>query len=85
MAGTVAEEVESGKSMKWKVTAQQNRARDIMGMEMSRIPRLPRRSMRSREMMVKMKLVHATEREVRVGDANPSEEKMVAEKYMREF
>lgn len=57
----------------------------MIGMESKRIPRLPRRSIRSNEIMVKMKFVQATEREVRVGVAKPSREKSVAEKYMREF
>lgn len=71
--------------MKWNVMAQQNRASDMIGIESKRMPRLPRRSMRRSEKIVKMKLVQATEREVRVGVAKPRREKRVAEKYMREF
>jgi hypothetical protein len=43
------------------------------------------RSINKRATQVRKKLVRATEREVRVGEANPRIVKMVAEKYIREF
>ena len=41
--------------------------------------------MSRRERTVKVKFVTATERDVKVGEENPINEKMVAEKYIREF
>jgi len=57
----------------------------MMGMERRRMRRRPRRSMAWKAMRVKAKFVRAMEREVRVGERKPTREKMVAEKYMREF
>ena len=57
----------------------------MTGMETRRMRRRPRRSMSRRERTVKAKFVTATEREVKVGEENPIREKMVAEKYIREF
>lgn len=83
--GDASESPDPGKSMKWKVKAQQNRASAMNGMERSKMRRRPRRSMKRRETMVKRKFVVATESEVSVGVAKPRREKRVAEKYMREF
>ena len=41
--------------------------------------------MSRRERTVKAKFVTATERDVKVGEENPISEKIVAEKYIREF
>lgn len=41
--------------------------------------------MRRMATMVKTQLVTATERDARVGESNPTSEKIVAEKYMSEF
>jgi hypothetical protein len=57
----------------------------MTGIETRRMRRRPRRSMSRRERIVKEKFVTATERDVRVGEENPIKEKMVAEKYIREF
>lgn len=46
---------------------------------------LPTRSINTRAAQVMMKLVVATESDVRVGLEKPSMVKMVAEKYIREF
>ncbi len=76
---------ESGKVMKPNVNEQAKSASAMTGIDSSRIRRRPRRSMSRREMMVKMKFVHATVREVRVGEAKPRRENRVAEKYISEF
>ena len=47
--------------------------------------RRPMWSMMRRAMRVQRKFVRAMEREVRVGEEKPRREKMVAEKYIREF
>jgi hypothetical protein len=57
----------------------------MMGRVERRIRRRPIRSMRVSAMRVQRKLVMAMEREVNVGEENPMKEKIVAEKYMREF
>lgn len=43
------------------------------------------RSMISKAIIVQMRLVTAIDREVKVGEEKPMREKMVAEKYIREF
>ena len=57
----------------------------MTGTEQSRIWRRPTRSMISNAMTVQTRLVTAIEREVKVGEEKPMSEKMVAEKYIREF
>jgi len=57
----------------------------MTGMETRRMRRRPRRSMSRRERVVKAKFVMATERDVKVGEEKPISEKIVAEKYIREF
>ena len=71
--------------MNWKEVATKRRPRIITGIESKRIRRRPMRSMRIIATRVKMKFVMATVSEVRVGEAKPRREKIVAEKYMREF
>lgn len=72
-------------SIKAKAVAHSARPRIMMGMEARRMRRRPMRSMLWKAMRVKEKFVRAMEREVRVGEVKPRREKMVAEKYMREF
>lgn len=74
-----------GTSRKVKASAQRRRPATITGMERSRMRRRPMRSIVWKAARVKAKFVRAMEREVRVGERNPTREKMVAEKYMREF
>lgn len=57
----------------------------MMGRVDRRMRRRPIRSMMVKAMRVKMKLVRAMDRDVSVGEENPMTEKIVAEKYMREF
>ena len=57
----------------------------ITGMERRMMRRRPMWSMMRRAMRVQRKFVRAMEREVRVGEEKPRREKMVAEKYIREF
>ena len=57
----------------------------ITGIVESRIRRRPTWSIISRTNSVQMKLVPAIDREVNVGEEKPTREKMVAEKYIREF
>ena len=56
-----------------------------MGMERRRMRRRPMRSMSRRARRVKVKFVRAMERAGVVGEEKPIREKMVAEKYIREF
>lgn len=74
-----------GNVMKTNPALQSRRPKAMMGMEYSKIRRLPMRSTRTRAAQVKKKLVIATDIDVRVGLANPRSVKMVAEKYIREF
>lgn len=57
----------------------------ITGIVESRIRRRPTWSIISKTNSVQMKLVPAIDREVNVGEEKPTREKMVAEKYIREF
>lgn len=57
----------------------------MMGRVERRIRRRPIRSIKVSAISVPRKLVMAMEREVSVGEENPMREKMVAEKYIREF
>lgn len=57
----------------------------MTGIEERRMRRRPMRSMVHKAIRVKVKLVRAMERDVRVGDEKPRREKIVAEKYIREF
>lgn len=61
------------------------RPHTMNGSEYSSIRRRPMRSMRTRAMPVKMKLVTATLRDASVGLLNPTSVNIVAEKYMSEF
>lgn len=56
-----------------------------MGRLLRRMRRRPIRSIRVNATRVLVKLVMAIEREVRVGEEKPIREKIVAEKYIREF
>lgn len=56
-----------------------------MGIVESRMRRLPVRSMMTKATTVQMKLAIAIDREVKVGEEKPMAEKIVAEKYIREF
>ena len=75
----------TGLRMNWKEMDTNRRPRTMMGIEYKRIRRRPIRSMRTIATTVKIKFVMATAREVRVGDAKPRREKIVAEKYIKEF
>lgn len=79
------EESVEGRSMKWKPMEQRRSPITITGIEMRRIRRRPIRSISMRAAQVRMKFVSATERDVRVGEENPTIVKIVALKYMREF
>lgn len=57
----------------------------ITGIVESKMRRRPTWSIMSRENSVQMKLVPAIDREVNVGEEKPMREKMVAEKYIKEF
>lgn len=57
----------------------------MTGTDQSRIRRRPIRSMISKAIIVHTRFVTAIDREVKVGEEKPMREKMVAEKYMREF
>lgn len=57
----------------------------ITGIVESKMRRRPTWSIISRANRVQMKLVPAIDREVNVGEEKPTREKMVAEKYIREF
>lgn len=57
----------------------------ITGIVESKMRRRPTRSIISRANRVQMKLVPAIDRDVNVGEEKPMREKMVAEKYIREF
>lgn len=57
----------------------------ITGIVESRIRRRPTWSIINKANRVQMKLVPAIDREVNVGEEKPTREKMVAEKYIREF
>ena len=57
----------------------------ITGTEASRMRRRPARSVIKSAMRVQMKFVAAMDRDVSVGEVKPRSEKMVAEKYIREF
>lgn len=57
----------------------------MTGIEQSRSWRRPIRSMISKAIIVQRRLVTAMDREVKVGEEKPISEKMVAEKYIREF
>lgn len=73
----------SGKNV--NATEQMARPSAMNGTERSRILRRPRRSMKWKAMRVKKKFVRAMERDVSVGEWKERREKMVAEKYIREF
>ena len=64
---------------------QVRRASVIMGTERRMMRRRPTWSIMRRAIRVQRKFVRAMEREVRVGEEKPRREKMVAEKYIREF
>lgn len=57
----------------------------ITGIVESKMRRRPTWSIISRANRVQIKLVPAIDREVNVGEENPTREKIVAEKYIREF
>jgi len=71
--------------MKWNPALQNRRPIAIIGIDQSKIRRLPTRSMSTSAKQVMTKFVVATEREVNVGLEKPIMVNMVAEKYMREF
>ena len=79
------EEDVGGRCKKEKEKAQRTRPRIMTGMERIRILRRPMRSMEWNATRVKRKFVLAMVSEVRVGERKPTREKIVAEKYMREF
>jgi hypothetical protein len=76
---------DTGRGRKVNARAQRRRPRVMMGMERRRMRRRPMRSIAWKATTVKRKFVRAMEREVKVGERKPMREKMVAEKYMREF
>lgn len=57
----------------------------MIGIDASSMRLLPMRSISSRAAHVMMKLVIATESDVKVGLEKPRRVKMVAEKYIKEF
>lgn len=57
----------------------------ITGIVESKMRRRPTWSIISRANRVQMKLVPAIDRAINVGEEKPTREKMVAEKYIREF
>ena len=57
----------------------------MTGIESRRMRRRPTRSMIMRARRVQRKLVMAMDKEVIVGEEKSKSEKIVAEKYMREF
>ena len=75
----------AGRVMKRKPTAQRTSPRAMMGIDHSRTRLLPTRSIKTRDAHVMIKLVEATESDVKVGLEKPRIVKIVAEKYIREF
>lgn len=70
----------------WRnATAQAASPKIMKGIEAKRIRRRPMRSITAKATRVRMKFVRAIESEVPMGEVKPTREKMVAEKYMREF
>ena len=57
----------------------------MTGTERSRMRRRPIPSTISKAIIVQTRLVTAIDKEVKVGEEKPMREKMVAEKYIREF
>lgn len=74
-----------GTSRNTKARAQRDRPMTMIGIERRRMRRRPIRSIEWNATRVKRKLVEAMEREVKVGERKPTREKIVAEKYIREF
>lgn len=72
-------------STKRKDREQRARPRTMRGMERRRMVRRPRVSIQAKAQRVRRKFVSAMEREARIGEWKPTREKMVAEKYIREF
>lgn len=86
--GVVASVVEwlfGGSEIKMKPIAERRSPLAMMGIEYKRIRRRPMISIRTSAARVNRKFEMATERLVRVGDVNPTSEKIVAEKYIKEF
>lgn len=69
----------------WYDTEQMSNPITIMGIVKSNTRRRPIRSIIIIAIIVKMKLVIATDKDVKVGEEKPIVEKIVAEKYIREF
>lgn len=74
----------AGSLTKRKPAAQRQRPIAMIGIDRRRISRRPTRSIRNRATHVMMKLVTATESDVKVGLVNPSMVNIVAEKLEKE-
>ncbi|KAL8740995.1 MAG: hypothetical protein Q9190_006358, partial [Brigantiaea leucoxantha] len=70
---------------KWYEIEHKRRPAIITGIVWRRIARRPTRSISIKAIRVQIKLVNATDTEVKIGEVKPRREKIVAEKYIREF
>ena len=68
-----------------KESAIRSKPMTIIGIDWMSMRRRPMRSIKVMAIVVKRKFVPATVRETRVGFEKPTWEKIVAEKYIREF
>ena len=79
------EALSCGNSMNLNAKAHKTNPATMTGTLKRRIRLRPTRSMNANATSVNKKFVTAIDRDVNIGDSKPTSEKMVAEKYIKEF